>query len=137
MKTIVIEASSLEEALKGLKKIFSAEDEDDVRGEEISNAKYNEFINLTCDLCRNIIDSGVFEVDVEVFRKHLLEMPLRDKRAFFLYHSSLAEELVENICGLTKDYILTHKETVKVKEEPLNKEIKKTKKKTPTKEKRL
>lgn len=135
MKTIVIEASSLEEALKGLKKVLSAEDEDDVRGEEISEAKYNEFINLVCDLCRNVVGSDAFERDVAVFRKHLLDMPLRDKRSFFLYHLTLIEELVSNVCGLTKDFVLTHKEMVKAKEEPLNKEIKKSKKKTPTKEK--
>lgn len=139
MKIIAIKGNSIDEIIDGLKKVVEDVDEevkDEVRGEEISKAKYDEFINLTCDLCRNIIDSGVFEVDVEVYRKHLLEMPLRDKRSFFLYHASLAKELVENVCGLTREYILYHKETTKVKEKPLEKEVKKTKKKTPTKENR-
>lgn len=143
-ETIIIRASSLEEAFDGLKTVLEAkkkEMEDNARGEEISEAKYDEFINLTCDLCRNIVDSGEFEKDVEVFRKHLLEMSLNDKRSFFGYHVTLLEEFVQNICGLTADYIDTHgsKETSKHKEDVsgLKKDVKKTnsKKKNSTKEK--
>lgn len=118
------------------------EDEDLVRGEEISEAKYDEFINLSCDISRNIMDSGEFEKDVEVFRKYLLDLPLREKRTFYRYHKLLIEEFVRNVAGLTADYVAIHCDTKDLfndKEEKVSpkKTVKKPnlKKKTLTKEK--
>ena len=142
--TIIIKASSIEEALEGLKEVLEEKEKemkDEARGEEISEAKYDEFINLSCDLCRNIVDNGEFEKDVAVFRKYLLGMPLHDKRSFFSYHADLLAEFVRNICGLTSDYADIHgsKEPAKDKDKGSSpkKDVKKpnSKKKNSTKEK--
>ena len=75
-----------------------------VRGVELSEEKYDQFIDLILNLVDCVVEDGEFTRDCAVYKKHMHESPIEFKRAFYRNFTIASKETISDIMGLVGEY---------------------------------